>query len=87
MGALGALGGIVKDGSLCQKKISGSNLSQRKISVQYSRWCLMKGPNDIWLILSGYLSRRGYYKQFKLFNSIMSKPEISQSMASFKPAI
>ena len=23
----------------------------------------MKGPNDIWLIVSGYLSRRGYHEQ------------------------
>ena len=62
-GALGVLGGIVKDGSLSPNKISGSNLSRRKVSVQYSRWRLMKGPNDIWLIVSGYLSRHGYHEQ------------------------
>ena len=47
----------------------------------------MKGPNDIWLIVSGYLSHRGYYEQVKLFNYVMNDLETSQSMASFKPAL
>ena len=28
----------------------------------------MKGPNDIWLIVSGYLSRRGYHEQLSCFS-------------------
>ena len=62
-GALGALGGIMKMEAYDKVKISGSNLSQRKYFNSYSRWRLMKGPNDIWLIVSGYLNRRGYHEQ------------------------
>ena len=70
MGALGALGGIVKDEAYDKREMSGSIISRRRFTVQYSRWRLMKGPNDIWLIVSGYLSRCGHHESFKLFKTL-----------------
>ena len=60
MGALGALGGIVKDEAYDKGEMSGSIISRKTSIVQYSKWRLMKEPNDIWLIALGYLSRCGH---------------------------
>ena len=54
----GCFGRHYEEGSL-KREMSGSIISRRKFTVQHSKWRLMKGPNDTWLIPSGYLSRCG----------------------------
>ena len=77
MEALGALGGMVKVGSLGQKENVRINYKPEEIYSSKSRWRLVKGTNGIYLSTAGYLSRGRIQNNLIAYGLIAAKPEDS----------